>query len=135
MMWGFLIFFSIVARSSSFSRVARYLSCPSSRPLSLILECFTDLSIISRGRLHYSVQPAESICVTPLPSERLVPAPAIKSARRKRWNCRPLLASNTGGEVYYDDFLHGLSGAQKDIVTADLASIRVQAGPGSGKTR
>ena len=133
MMWGFLIFFFVVARSSSFSRVARYFSCPSSRPLSLILECFTDLSIISCCRRHYSVQPAESIYVTPLPSERLVPA--IKSARRKRWNCRPLLASNTGGEVYNDDYLHGLSGAQKDIVTADLASIRVQAGPGSGKTR
>ena len=133
MMWGLLVFFSIVTRGSCFSRVARYLSCPSLQPLSLILECLTDLSINSRSRLHYSLQPAECIYVTPLPSERLVPA--IKSARRKRWNCRPLLASNTGGEVYNDDYLHGLSGAQKDIVTADLASIRVQAGPGSGKTR
>lgn len=132
-MWGFLIFFSIVTRSSCFSRVARYLSCPSLQPLSLILECFTDLSIISRSGFHYSLQPAENIFPTLLPLERLVPA--IKPARRKRWNCRPLLGSNTGGQVYNDDYLHGLSGAQKDIVTADLASIRVQAGPGSGKTR
>ena len=34
-----------------------------------------------------------------------------------------------------DPFLDSLNEIQRDIVTSDLSNIRVQAGPGSGKTR
>ena len=38
-------------------------------------------------------------------------------------------------DVSEEFFLNGLSDVQRSIVTADLNNIRVQAGPGSGKTR
>ena len=129
----YLLFLAGVTRSSSFSRVACYYSCPSSRSLSLISKLFTDPSTTSCSRLFYPITPVCRFYATPLMSGRLTPA--IESARRRRWNCQPLLASNTDAEIYNDEYLQGLSSAQREIVTADLASIRVQAGPGSGKTR
>ena len=44
---------------------------------------------------------------------------------------------STSSSIDADDelFLEGLSDMQRSIVTADLNNIRVQAGPGSGKTR
>lgn len=133
-MWGFLLFSAILTSTSSFSRVASYLNCPSIRPLHFIPELFSDLSTLSCSRLFYSMVPSCSVSETSFLSERLVPE--IKSASRIRSrNCQPLLASNIKADFYEESYLHDLSSSQREIVTADLANIRVHAGPGSGKTR
>ena len=133
-MWGFLLFSAILTSTSSFSRVACYFNCPSIRPLHFIPEFFSDLSSISYSRLFYSTISSFSLSETSFLSERL--RPAIKSASRSRSrNCQPLLASNVEADFHDENYLHGLSSAQREIVTADLANIRVHAGPGSGKTR
>ena len=133
-MWRFLLFSTILTCTSSFSRVACYFNCPSIRPLHLIPEFFSDLSTISCSRLYYSTVPSCSVCDTSFSTKRLVPT--IKSFRHSRSrNCQPLLASNIEADFYDENYLHGLSSAQREIVTADLTNIRVQAGPGSGKTR
>lgn len=134
-MWHFLLFSTILTCTSSFSRVACYFNGPSIRPLHLIPELFSDLSTISCSRLFYSSTVLScSVSETSFVTKRLVPA--IKSFRHSRSrNCQPLLASNFEVDFNDENYLHGLSSAQREIVTADLNNIRVQAGPGSGKTR
>lgn len=44
-------------------------------------------------------------------------------------------STSSSTDVNEEFFLNGLSDVQRSIVTADLNNIRVQAGPGSGKTR
>jgi hypothetical protein len=133
-MWDFLLFSAILTSTSSFSRVASYFNCPSKRPLHFIPEFFSDLSTISYSRLFYSTITSCSVSETSFLSERLIPA--IKSASRSSSrNYQPLLASNIEVDFHDENYLHGLSSAQRVIVTADLANIRVHAGPGSGKTR
>jgi hypothetical protein len=44
-------------------------------------------------------------------------------------------STSSSTDVDEEFFLNGLSDVQRSIVTADLNNIRVQAGPGSGKTR
>jgi hypothetical protein len=44
-------------------------------------------------------------------------------------------STSSSADVDEEFFLNGLSDVQRSIVTADLNNIRVQAGPGSGKTR
>jgi hypothetical protein len=133
-MWDFLLFSAILTSTSNFSRVACYFNCPSIRPLHFIPEFFSDLSTISYSRLFYSTITSCSDSETSFLSERLIPAIKSDSRSRSR-NCQPLLASNIKADFHDENYLHGLSSAQREIVTADLANIRVHAGPGSGKTR